>query len=323
MARHLLALLLTGGIALGAPAADASAQELSGTLKKVRDAGGIVLGYRDSSFPFSYLAPGQSRIAAAGEPCEEAAPRREGTAQPACVLGYSIDLCREVVDELSAELGGMPIRVRYRRVTPEDRIPLLVAGEIDLECGSTTNNRARQREVAFSPVIFVTGTKLLVRRADAIRSYLDLRSKSIVVTAGTSNEAAMQRLNERQRLGWQILTPPDHEQSFQMFMQGRADAFAMDDILLSGFVARSRAGDRLAMVGDFLSYDPYGLMHRKDDPAFAAVVDRTFAQLAETRRIRQIYGRWFLERLPTGERLGLPMTPQLEAIFHTLGLPEE
>jgi glutamate/aspartate transport system substrate-binding protein len=323
MVRHLLALFLTGGIALGAMAAGAAAQELSGTLKKIRDAGGIVLGYRESSFPFSYLAPGTSRIAAAGEPCEETAPRREGTAEPACVLGYSIDLCREIVDDVSAELGGMPIRIRYRRVTPEDRIPLLVAGEIDLECGSTTNNRARQREVAFSPVTFVTGTKLLVRRADAIRSHLDLRSKSIVVTAGTSNEAAMQRLNERQRLGWRILAAPDNDQAFHLFMEGRADAFATDDILLSGFIARNRAGDRLAVVGDFLSYDPYGLMYRKDDPAFAAVVDRTFAELAETRRILQIYGRWFLNRVPTGERLGRPMTPQLEAIFHNLGLPEE
>jgi glutamate/aspartate transport system substrate-binding protein len=144
-----------------------------------------------------------------------------------------------------------------------------------------------------------------------------------MVTADTSNAAAMQRLNERQRMGWRILDAPDHDQSFRLFMDGRADAFASDDVLLSGLVARNRAGDRLAVVGDFLSYDPYGLMYRRDDPAFAAVVDRTFAQLAETRRILHIYGRWFLDRLPTGERLGLPMTPQLEAIFHTLGLPEE
>src|SRR3712207_1017908 len=135
MARHLLALLLTGGIVLGAPAADASAQELSGTLKKIRDAGSIVLGYRESSFPFSSLAPGQSRIAAAGEPCEETAPRREGTAEPACVIGYSIDLCREIADDVSAELGGIPIRIRYRRVTPQGPLPLLVGGGVAFAIG--------------------------------------------------------------------------------------------------------------------------------------------------------------------------------------------
>ena len=322
MVRRLLALLLTGGIALGA-AADAATQELTGTLKKIRDTGGIVLGYRESSFPFSYLASGQSRIATVGEPCEETAPRQEGVAEPACVLGYSIDLCREIVDEASLELGGASIRVRYRHVTPEDRIPLLVAGEIDLECGSTTNSHARQKEVAFSPVIFVTGTKLLVRRADEIRSYLDLRGRAIVVTAGTSNEAAMQKLNERQKLDWKIVITPDHDQSFRLFMNEQADAFATDDVLLSGFITRNKASDQLAVVGDFLSYDPYGLMYRKDDPTFAAVVDRTFARLAETRQILQLYDKWFLDRLPTGERLGRPMTPQLEEIFHIIGLPEE
>jgi glutamate/aspartate transport system substrate-binding protein len=152
---------------------------------------------------------------------------------------------------------------------------------------------------------------------------MDLRGRTVVVTAGTSNEAAMQRLNERQKLGWRILPAPDHDRSFQMFMERQADAFATDDVLLSGFVTRNRASDRLAVIGDFLSYDPYGLMYRKDDPAFAAVVDRTFARLAETRQILQIHDRWFLDRLPTGERLGRPMTPQLEAIFHTMGLPED
>jgi glutamate/aspartate transport system substrate-binding protein len=322
MSRGALALLLVAGLALGGTAADAQ-DELTGTLKKIKDAGGVVLGYRESSFPFSYLAPGRSKIAAVGEACEETAPRQEGRAEPACVLGYSIDLCREIVDEAAHELGGAPIRVRYRHVTPEDRIPLLVAGEIDLECGSTTNSRARQKEVAFSPVIFVTGTKLLVRRADAIRSYLDLAGRTVAVTAGTSNEIAMRKLNERQKLDWKIVVAPDHDRSFRLLLDERADAFATDDVLLSGFIARNKAGDRLAVVGDFLSYDPYGLMFRKDDAAFAAVVESTFARLAGTREILRLYGKWFLDRPPGGERLGRPMTPQLEEIFHTIGLPEE
>jgi glutamate/aspartate transport system substrate-binding protein len=320
MVRRLSRLLVAGLLAL-APTLTATAQELAGTLKKVKDTGTIVIGYREASPPFSYLPrPGEAGAASA-EQCEETAPRGEIEVGRPCVIGYSIDLCREIVDEVSEELNRMPIRIRFRLVTPETRITALQAGAIDLECGSTTNNYLRRRDVAFSPPFFITGTRLLVRRADDIRSYLDLKSKTVVVTAGTSNEAVIRKLNELQKLDLRIVTTPDHDASFALFAGKQADTFASDDILLYGFIAQ-KADAELTVVGDMLSYDPYGIMYRKDDPGMAQAVERTFTRLAETGAIVRLYNKWLLEPLPGGERLNRPMTPQLEEAFHSLGWPE-
>jgi len=168
---------------------DADAGKLTGTLKKIRDAGVVTIGYRENSFPFSYLGPGKVPV------------------------GYSLELCQAIVDEIGGELDGKPVEVRYRPVTPETRMQAVASGEVDLECGSTTNNTARQKQVAFSPIIFVSGTKLLVRRADRIRSYRDLRDKTVVVTAGTTNEQALRAFNEKQKLGLKLVTAPDHDAS--------------------------------------------------------------------------------------------------------------
>jgi ABC-type amino acid transport substrate-binding protein len=318
MTRAASCLLLIG--LLGAAAGtSAAAQELTGTLKKVKDGGTITLGFREDALPFSYR---RDASPARPEPCEEAAPRRDIQVGRACAVGYAIDLCREIVDDVSAELDGMPIRVRFRPVTPENRIPRLRAGDIDLECGSTTSTAERRREVAFSPPFFVTGTRLLVRKADGIRSYRDLKGRTLVVTQGTSNEAVLRQLDTLQNLNLDFVTAPDHAASFSLFSARQADAFATDDILLYGFIARNRAAAELAVVGDMLSYEPYGIMHRKDDPLMAALVERTFARLATTRTIVRLYERWFLQSLPDGERLNRPMTPQLLAIFRSLGLPD-
>jgi glutamate/aspartate transport system substrate-binding protein len=276
----------------------APAQELTGTLKKIKDSKTVTLGYRGSSIPFSYVNK-------AGDP-----------------IGYSIDLCNAVVDDISQELEGLEITVKYRKVTAETRIPAVRAGEIDLECGSTTANFARQKEVAFSPIFFIAGTKLLVPRASGITSYRDLRDKTVVVTAGTTNEAAVRAISDKQKLGVKIVIGKDHDQSFAILGEGKADAFATDDVLLYGLVATTRSGDRYHVVGDYLSYDPYGLMYRKDDPDFAAVVDRTFRRLAQSRELVQLYNKWFQQRLPTGETLDLPMSPQLEEIFRVGGVPD-
>jgi glutamate/aspartate transport system substrate-binding protein len=320
MVRRLSRLLVAGLLAL-APTLTATAQELAGTLKKVKDTGTIVIGYREASPPFSYLPRPGEVGAASAEQCEETAPRGEIEVGRPCVIGYSIDLCREIVDEVSEELNRMPIRIRFRLVTPETRITALQASAIDLECGSTTNNYLRRRDVAFSPPFFITGTRLLVRRADDIRSYLDLKGKTVVVTAGTSNEAVIRKLNELQKLDLRIVTTPDHDASFALFAGKQADTFASDDILLYGFIAQ-KADAELTVVGDMLSYDPYGIMYRKDDPGMAQAVERTFTRLAETGAIVRLYNKWLLEPLPGGERLNRPMTPQLEEAFHSLGWPE-
>jgi glutamate/aspartate transport system substrate-binding protein len=295
MLRFLLAVGLIAPL-LAIPAA--RAQELTGTLKKIKDSKTVTLGYRESSIPFSYV----NKV---GEP-----------------IGYSIDLCNAVVDEVSKELEGVEIAVKYKKVTAETRIPAVQSGEVDLECGSTTANFERKKEVAFSPIFFVAGTKLLVPRSSGISSYLDLRDKAVVVTAGTTNEAAVRAISDKQHLGIKFLVGTDHAESFAMLKEGKADAFATDDVLLYGLVATARSGDQYHVVGEYLSYDPYGLMYRKDDPDFAAIVDRTFSRLAQSRELVQLYNKWFQQRLPTGETLDLPMSPQLEEIFRVEGVPD-
>jgi ABC-type amino acid transport substrate-binding protein len=276
----------------------ARGQELTGTLKRIKDSRTVTLGYRASSIPFSYL----NKL---HEP-----------------IGYSIDLCNEVVNEISSELEGVEIGVSYKLVRAETRIPAVRSGEIDLECGSTTANFQRKKEVAFSPIFFVAGTKILVPRSSAISSYRDLHDKTVVVTAGTTNEEAVRAISEKQHLEIKLLVGKDHAESFAMLKEGKADAFASDDVLLYGLVATTGSGDQYHVVGEYLSYDPYGLMYRKDDPDFGAIVDRTFTRLAASRELVQLYNKWFQKRLPTGETLDLPMSPQLEEIFRVEGVPD-
>jgi len=276
----------------------ARGQELTGTLKRIKDSRTVTLGYRASSIPFSYL----NKL---HEP-----------------IGYSIDLCNEVVNEISSELEGVEIGISYKLVRAETRIPAVRSGEIDLECGSTTANFQRKKEVAFSPIFFVAGTKILVPRSSAISSYRDLHDKTVVVTAGTTNEEAVRAISEKQHLEIKLLVGKDHAESFAMLKEGKADAFATDDVLLYGLVATTGSGDQYHVVGEYLSYDPYGLMYRKDDPDFGAIVDRTFTRLAASRELVQLYNKWFQKRLPTGETLDLPMSPQLEEIFRVEGVPD-
>ena len=299
---RILAPLLCAWLAaacLPAPAQEASDVEvLSGTLKRVKQSGAITLGYRESSLPFSYL----NRIK-----------------QP---IGYSIDLCREIVEDVSTELDGMEIKINFAPVTPANRLQKVAAGEADLECGSTTANAERREQVAFSPIFFIAGTKLMVPKTSPVRSYRDLAGKTAVVTAGTTNEVALRTLSDKQKLGIVIVTAPDHAQSLQTLSSGKADAFATDDVLLYGFIATDPKARDMMVVGEYLSYDPYGLVYRRNDPAFAAVIERTFARIAAERRLFELYNKWFLRRLPTGETLNLPISPQLEEVFRMLGQPE-
>jgi len=290
-------------VSLIVPAARAAettngAEELTGTLKKVHDTGTVVIGYRESSIPFSYL---NSR----GEP-----------------IGYSIDLGRAIVDGISNELDGQTLKIRFVPVTPESRISAVVNGEIDLECGSTTNNAQRQKQVAFSPVMFVAGTKLLVKRDSNIQSFHDLNGKTVVVTAGTTNEEAMHRLSDKFSISMHLITGIDHEESYEQLATGKADALAGDDVLLYGLIAKNRTSQNFMVIGEFLSYDPYGIMFRKDDPQLAKVMQRVFQEMAQSRDLEYTYKRWFLSKLPSGETLDLPMSAQLQEIFRALGAPD-
>jgi glutamate/aspartate transport system substrate-binding protein len=292
------ALALCLGHAALAQQGNAFVVPYSGTLKKVNESGVLRIGHRENSPPFAFL---DSR----GKP-----------------IGYALDLCAVVIEELVGELGK-DIRVEYRAVTPENRFDLLSSGAIDLECGSTTNNFERRKVAAFSPTMFVTGTKLLVRRDGGIRYFRDLQGKTVVLTRGTVQAQAIPRLAERQKLGIKFVTTEDHQQSFQVLASGKADAFANDDVQLYGMLAETRTGSTYRVVGDFLTYADYALMLRKDDPEFAALVERAFVRLAGSREIVAIYEKWFLKPLPSGVRLNLPMSPHLEELFRVQGLPTD
>ena len=276
----------------------ASAVPYSGTLKKINDSGVVRLGYRENSPPFAFLDPQKKPV------------------------GYALDLCEIVVEEIATELGK-DIRTTYRPVTPENRFDLVNSGEIDLECGSTTNNVERRKIAAFSPTMFVTGTKLLVRRGSGIFTFRNLAGKTVVLTRGTVHEAAIPKLAQRQDLAVKFVFAGDHNESFQMLASGKADAFANDDVQLYGMLAETKSASEFRVVGDFLTYADYALMFRKDDPEFAEVVERAFHRLAGSREIVAIYERWFQKPLPSGIRLNLPMSPHLEGIFHVQGLPSD
>ena len=270
----------------------------SGTVKKINDSGEIRIGYRENSPPFAFL---------------------DARRKP---LGYSLDLCEIVVEVIAEELGK-DVRVVQRPVTPENRFDLVTSGEIDLDCGSTTNNVERRKIVAFSPTMFVTGTKLLVRRGSGILNLRNLEGKTVMLTRGTVHETAIPKLAERQKLGIKFVFASDHQESFQMLAMGKAEAFANDDVQLYGILAETKSRADFRVVGDFLTYADYALMFRKDDPEFAEVVERAFRRLAGSREIVAIYERWLLKPLPSGVRLNLPMSPHLEELFRVQGLPSD
>ncbi len=284
--------------ALALLAVPAAAQELTGTLKKIKDSGTITIGHRETSIPFSYLDDKQ---------------------QP---IGYSMDICAAVVEEVKKELGLAQLAVKYNPVTPQTRIPLISNGTIDIECGSTTNTLTRQKQVGFAPITFITGTKLLVKKSAKIKSYKDLKNKTVVVTQGTTNERVIKALSDKDNLNIKFLDATDHGESFLTVESGRAVAFSMDDILLYGLIAKAKNPKDYEVVGDYLSYDPYGMMYRKGDEDFGVVIRRAIGRLMANGDLAKIYNKWFLEKLPSGEVMGVPMSPLLKAAIQLQALPE-
>jgi len=295
-----LAASLFAGIASVAWAQESSGvTQLSGALKKIKATKTISIGYRDASIPFSYL---------------------NAARQP---IGYSIDLCLEIAEDVRGDLGDDTIQVKYVPVNTQNRIPSVIDGTIDLECGQTTNNAERQKQVAFSPVIFVSGTKLLVKRASKLKSYRDLKGRSVAVTLASTNEAAIRALNSKEGLNITVVVLPDNAQAFEAVDSGKVDAWAGDDAVLFATVAEAKNPREFSVLDEFLSYDPYGIMYRKNDPDFDALVNHTFTRLAETRELARIYEQWFLRKLPSGRTLGIAMSRQLESIFESMGQPTE
>ena len=281
-----LACVLAATIGL---AATASAQ----TLKKIQDSGSITIGHRDASIPFSYYDDKQ---------------------QP---IGYAMDLCMRVVDAIRTELKMPKLDVKYQLVTSANRIPLIANGTVDLECGSTTNNVARQKEVSFAITHFLTANRIVSKKTANLKSEADLKGKTMVSTSGTTNIKQLTDLNTSKNMGMNIIPANGHPEAFQMVETGRAVGFAMDDILLASLVASSRNPSEFVISDFALSLpEPYGIMMRKDDPAFKKVVDDAISRLYKSGEINKIYAKWFTQPVPPkGINMNLPVSPTMKNLF--------
>ena len=262
------------------------------TLDKIRKDGAITIGHRDSSIPFSYLNDKQEPI------------------------GYSMDICLKIADAVKAELKLPNLAVKMSPVTSATRIPLMANGTIDLECGSTTNNADRQKQVAYAPTTFITANRFVTKKTVNVSNLDGLKGKTIVSTSGSTNIKQAVELNASRSLGMNILPAKDHAEAFLMVETGRAVAFVMDDILLYSLVATAKTPGDYVVSAEGLSVEPYGIMLRRDDPSFKALVDRTVAGLMQSGEIEKIYAKWFLAPVPPKNiNLNLPISVALKRVF--------
>ena len=278
---------------------DDGPRALTGVLKRIKATRVVRLGVREAAVPFA-------SISSSGQ-----------------ASGYSVDLCLAIVDDVAAAIGVNALRVEYRRVTLADRIDQVVDGRIDFECGATTNTSDRRDRVAFSPPTFIAGTQLLVKRGSPIRSVRDLAGHTVVVVRNTTNEAAMRRWASDAKRGLQLEVAEDYEAALARVANGDVTALAADDVLLIGYIAERNLRREYVVVGELLSYEPYGIMYAKDDEAVRALVHATFTRLATSGEIRRIYNKWFIRFLPSGVQFSWPMNTQLARIFELLGMPPE
>jgi glutamate/aspartate transport system substrate-binding protein len=283
------------GLALAAAlsAGPANAEELTGTLKKIKETGALIIGYRDSSIPFSYLDDNQKPI------------------------GFAIDICYKIVDAVKQELKLDKLKVELNPVTSSTRIPLLANGTIDLECGSTTNNTEREKQVAFTNTHFLTATRFVSKKSSHINSIDDLKGKTVVSSSGTTNIKQLTEANAARNLNINIVPAKEHAESFLMVETDRAVAVVLDDVLLASFVAGSKDPDAYVMSKDaFSKPEPYGVMLRKDDPAFKKEVDAATAALYTSAEGQKLYDKWFMQKIPPkGLNLNTPIAPELKAEF--------
>jgi glutamate/aspartate transport system substrate-binding protein len=268
------------------------AQDLTGTMKKIKETGTITVGHRESSIPFSYLDDKQ---------------------QP---IGYSMDLCNKVVDAVKKELKMPNLAVKLQPVTSSNRIPLMQNGTIDIECGSTTNSVERQKQVAFGNTTFVVQLTAAVKKSSAINSITDLNGKTISTTSGTTMVPQLKKQKRTEGIDVKEIYGKDHAESFLLLADDRVAAFMMDDVLLAGQIANSKAPGDYRILNDSLRTEPYGIMLRKDDPQFKKVVDTTLAGLMKSGEIEKIYAKWFTSPIPPKNvNLNFPMSAALKAAF--------
>ena len=288
---HLAKLLAAAVIATALTATPALYQE-SATLKKIKDTGTITLGHRESSIPFSYYNDQQQ------------------------VIGYSQEMMLKVVDAVKAELKLAKLDTKLMPITSANRITLVQNGTVDIECGSTTNNLERQKQVAFSTTIFVIGTKLLTRKGSGVKDFPDLAGKNVVTTAGTTSERLLRKMNEDKQMKMNIISAKDHGESFLTLETGRAVAFMMDDALLYGEIAKAKKPGDWTVTGTAQSREAYGCMLRKDDPGFKKVADAALTKTMTSGEAEKIYSKWFMNPIPPkGNNLNMPMSDDMKALY--------
>src|ERR1700749_913917 len=283
------------GLALAAAfgVSQAHAEDLTGTLKNIKETGAITLGFRDSSIPFSYLDDNQKPV------------------------GFAMDICYKIVDAVKKELKLDKLEVKLNPGTSATRIPLMANGPIDLECGSTTNNVERQKQVAFTNPHFLTASRYVFKKSSGLKSIDDLKGKTVVSTAGTTNIKQLTEANVAKSLGATIVPAKDHAEAFLMVETDRAVAFVMDDILLASLVAGSKSPSDYVISKDaFSTPEPYGIMLRKDDAPFKKVVDAATAALYTSGEGQKLYDKWFMSKIPPKDlNLNTPIAPELKAEF--------
>jgi glutamate/aspartate transport system substrate-binding protein len=266
----------------------ATGVQAADTLAKIAASGKITLAYRESSVPFSYLDGNKP-------------------------IGFSVELSNAVVEAVKKKLNKPDLQVQMQAVTSQNRIPLITNGTVDLECGSTTNNTARAKDVAFAVNHFYTGTRLLAKKSSKIKNYADLAKKTVASTTGTTNALVMRKYNAENNLDMNIVLGKDHADAFLLVESDRAVAFAMDDILLFGLIANAKNPADYEVVGDALQVEPYACMLSKDDPAFKKLVDDTFTGLMKSGEFEKLYTKWFMSPIPPRNvPLNLPMSQQLK-----------
>lgn len=292
---RLCRLVAACAVVIGAQALAAgpvAAQELTGTLKKIKDSGVIILGHRESSIPFSYYDDKQN------------------------VVGYSHDLQLKVVDAVRQQLKLPQLTVRYMPVTSQNRIPLVQNGTVDIECGSTTHNTERAKQVSFSDSIFIVNLRTMVKKNSGINELTDLAGKTVVTTAGTSNERLLRQINDERKLGMSIISAKDHGESFLTLESGRAAGFFMDDALLYGERAKAKNANDWVVIGKPEQVEVYGCMLRKDDAPFKTLVDATLSKVMKSGEAAKIYDRWFNSPIPPkGLNLAYPLSPEMAELF--------
>ncbi len=279
-------------LVLGMAGSMAHAEDLTGTLKKIKDNGVIVVGHRESSVPFSYYDNQQK------------------------VVGYSQSYSDAIVDAIKKKIDAPSLQVKYLPISSQNRIPLLQNGTYDFECGSTTNNLERQKQVDFSNTLFVIGTRIAVKKGSGIKDFADLAGKTVVVTAGTTSEVLLNKLNDEKHMNMRIISTKDHGDSFRTLETGRAVAFMLDDALLAGERAKSKNPAEWDIVGTPQSKEAYGCMMRKDDPQFKKLVDDTIISIQTSGKAAKWYDTWFKQPIPPKNlNMNFDMSDDVKQLF--------